>query len=94
MNPRMADGRAAAGQSAPAPSILQQYVGTAERATVRTARIFMPANSTVEGMHVAGLMRQKGLPGIRKRRRDLANTAMGEARGQLMYKVSWYGENW
>ena len=51
----------------------------------------MPTNSTVEGMNVAGLMRQKGLPGVRKRRRDLANTAMGKARGQLMYKVSWYG---
>ena len=45
----------------------------------------------VEGMNVAGLMQQKGLPGVRKRRRDLADAAMGEARRQLRCKVSWYG---
>ena len=45
----------------------------------------------VEGMNVAGLMQQKGLPGVRKRRRDLADASMGEVRRQLRYKVSWYG---
>ena len=45
----------------------------------------------VEGMNVAGLMKQKGLPGVRKRRRDLADASMGEVRRQLRYKVSWYG---
>ena len=48
----------------------------------------------VEGMNVAGLMQQKGLPGVRKRRRDLADTAMGEARRQLRYKVPGMGDNW
>ena len=45
----------------------------------------------VEGMNVAGMMRQKGLPGVRKRRRALADAAMGEVRRQLRYKVSWRG---
>ena len=45
----------------------------------------------VEGMNVAGLMRQRGLPGVRKRRRDLADASMGEVRRQLRYKVAWRG---
>ena len=45
----------------------------------------------VEGMNVAGLLKQKGLPGVRKRRRDLADASMGEVRRQLRYKVPWYG---
>ena len=58
-------------------------------ATTRLAKIH--GEIVVEGMNVAGLMRQKGLPGVRKRRRDLADAAMGEVRRQLRYKVSWYG---
>ena len=45
----------------------------------------------VEGMSVAGLMQQRGIPGVRKRRRDLADASMGEVRRQLRYKVSWVG---
>ena len=45
----------------------------------------------VEGMNVAGLLKQKGLPGVRKRRRDLADASMGEVRRQLRYKVPRYG---
>ena len=37
------------------------------------------------------MMQQKGLPGARKRRRGLADAAMGEVRRQLRYKVCWYG---
>ena len=58
-------------------------------ATTRLAKTH--GEIVVEGMNVAGLMRQKGLPGVRKRRRDLADAAMGEARRQLRYKVSWHG---
>jgi putative transposase len=45
----------------------------------------------VEGMDVAGMLRQKGLPGARSRRRGLSDAAMGEVRRQLRYKCAWYG---
>ena len=57
--------------------------------TTRLAKIH--GEVVVEGMNVAGMMRQKGLPGARKRRRGLSDAAMGEVRRQLRYKVSWYG---
>ena len=45
----------------------------------------------VEGMRISGLMEQRGIPGVRKRRRDLADAGMGEVRRQLRYKVTWVG---
>ena len=60
--------------------------------TTRLAKIH--GEVVVEGMNVAGMMRQKGLPGARKRRRGLSDAAMGEVRRQLRYKVSWYGGSW
>lgn len=45
----------------------------------------------VEGCNFADLARQRGTPGVRKRRRDLADAAMAEVRRQLRYKTEWYG---
>jgi len=45
----------------------------------------------VEGLYAAGMLRQKGLPGARARRRGLSDSALGEARRQLAYKTAWYG---
>jgi len=45
----------------------------------------------VEGLDAAGMLRQKGLPGARARRRGLADSALGETRRQLGYKTGWYG---
>jgi putative transposase len=45
----------------------------------------------VEGLDAAGMLRQKGLPGARARRRGLADAALAEPRRQLGYKTSWYG---
>jgi putative transposase len=44
-----------------------------------------------EGLDAAGMLRQKGLPGARARRRGLSDSALGEARRQLGYKTGWYG---
>jgi len=45
----------------------------------------------VEGLDAAWLLRQKGLPGARARRRALSDSALGETRRQLGYKTGWYG---
>jgi putative transposase len=45
----------------------------------------------VETLNVVGMLRQKGLPGVRKRRRDLSATGLGSVRRQLRYKSAWYG---
>ena len=45
----------------------------------------------VEGLDAAGLLRQKGLPGARARRRGLSDAALGTPRRQLSYKTAWYG---
>jgi putative transposase len=45
----------------------------------------------VEGLDAAAMLRQKGLPGARARRRGLSDSALGEARRQLGYKTGWYG---
>jgi putative transposase len=45
----------------------------------------------VEGLNAAGMLRQKGLPGARARRRGLSDAALGETRRQLAYKTGWYG---
>jgi len=37
------------------------------------------------------MLRQKGLPGARARRRGLSDAALGEHRRQLRYKCAWYG---
>jgi putative transposase len=45
----------------------------------------------VEGLDAAGMLRQKGLPGARARRRGLSDAALGTPRRQLSYKTGWYG---
>jgi len=45
----------------------------------------------VEGLDATGMLRQKGLPGARARRRGLSDAALGEPRRQLRYKCAWYG---
>ena len=45
----------------------------------------------VEGMNASNLARQKNTPGVRKRRRDLADAALAEARRELRYKTKRYG---
>lgn len=45
----------------------------------------------VEGLDAAAMLRQKGLPGARARRRGLSDAALGTPRRQLAYKTGWYG---
>jgi putative transposase len=45
----------------------------------------------VEGLDAAGMLRQKGLPGARARRRGLSDSALGTPRRHLAYKTGWYG---
>jgi putative transposase len=45
----------------------------------------------VEGLDAAGMLRQKGLPGARARRRGLSDAALGTPRQHLSYKTGWYG---
>ncbi|OAT69361.1 transposase [Mycobacteroides immunogenum] len=45
----------------------------------------------VEGLDAAGMLRQKGLPGARTRRRGLSDAALGTPRRHLSYKTGWYG---
>ncbi|EID13608.1 putative transposase [Mycobacterium xenopi RIVM700367] len=47
----------------------------------------------VEGLDAAGMLRQKGLPGARARRRGLSDAALGAQRRQLSYKTRWYGSH-
>src|SRR5574337_460720 len=45
----------------------------------------------VEGLDAAAMLRQKGLPGARARRRGLSDAALGTPRRHLSYKTGWYG---
>jgi putative transposase len=45
----------------------------------------------VETLNVAGMLAQKGLPGVRTRRRMLGDAGLGQIRRQLAYKQAWYG---
>ena len=45
----------------------------------------------VEGLDAAAMLRQKGLPGARARRRGLSDAALGTPRRHLAYKTRWYG---
>lgn len=45
----------------------------------------------VEGLDAAGMLKQKGLPGARARRRGLSDAALGTPRRHLTYKTRWYG---
>jgi putative transposase len=45
----------------------------------------------VEGLDAVGMLRQKGLPGARARRRGLSDAALGTPRRHLFYKTGWYG---
>ncbi len=45
----------------------------------------------VESLDAAGMLRQKGLPGARARRRGLSDAALGTPRRHLAYKTGWYG---
>ncbi|MGH3637120.1 MAG: IS607 family element RNA-guided endonuclease TnpB, partial [Mycobacterium sp.] len=47
--------------------------------------------TVVEGLDTAGMLRQKGLPGARARRRGLSDAALGAPRRHLSYKTGWYG---
>ena len=59
---------------------------------VLTTRLAKTHGSVVvEDLNVAGMLRQKGLPGARGRRRRLSDAGMGELRRQLEYKCGWYG---
>jgi putative transposase len=59
------------------------------RLTTRLAKTH--GEIVVEGLDAAGMLRQKGLPGARARRRGLADSALGETRRQLGCKAGWYG---
>ena len=45
----------------------------------------------VETLNVAGMLAQKGIPGVRARRRNLSGAGLGQIRRQLRYKQAWYG---
>ncbi len=47
----------------------------------------------VEGLDAAGMLRQKGLPGARARRRGLSDAALATPRRHLSYKTGWYGSS-
>lgn len=47
----------------------------------------------VEGLDAARMLRQKGLPGARARRRGLSDAALGTPRRHLSYKTGWYGSD-
>jgi putative transposase len=57
--------------------------------TTRLANIH--GHIVVEGLDAAGMLRQKGLPGARARRRGLSDAALGTSRRHLSYKTGWYG---
>jgi putative transposase len=45
----------------------------------------------VEGLDASGMLRQKGLPGARARRRGPSDSALSTPRRHLSYKTGWYG---
>lgn len=45
----------------------------------------------IEKLHLAGMVRQAGIPGARSRRRRLYDAALAEQARQLRYKCDWYG---
>ena len=45
----------------------------------------------VETLNAAGMLAQKGLPGARAPRRNLADASLGQIRRHLAYKQAWYG---
>lgn len=57
--------------------------------TTRLAQIH--GRIVVEGLDAAGMLRQKGLPGARARRRGLSDAALGTPGRHLSYKTGWYG---
>lgn len=57
--------------------------------TTRLAQIH--GRIVVEGLDAAGMLKQKGLPGARARRRGLSDAALGTPRRLLSYKTGWYG---
>jgi putative transposase len=59
------------------------------RLTTRLAKTH--GEIVVEGLDAAGMLRPKGLPGARARRRGLSDSALGETRRQLGYKTGWHG---
>jgi putative transposase len=59
------------------------------RLTTRLAKTH--GRIVVEGLDAAGMVRQKGLPGARARRRGLSDAALGSPRRHLSYKTGWYG---
>lgn len=59
------------------------------RLTTRLAKTH--GTIVVEGLDVAGMLRQRGLAGSRARRRGLSDAALAEPKRQLGYKAQWYG---
>lgn len=57
--------------------------------TTRLAKIH--GRIVVEGLDAAAMLRQKGLPGARARRRGLSDSALGTPQRHLSYKTGWYG---
>ena len=45
----------------------------------------------IEDLHVKGMLRKAGGCGGRRRRREMADAALGEFRRQITYKCGWYG---
>ena len=75
-------------------SVLQRRIANIRRNEVHflTSRLAKSHREiVVEGSNFSNLARQKGTPGVRKRRRDLADSALAEVRRQLRYKCGWYG---
>ena len=47
----------------------------------------------IENLNVKGMLRKAEGCGGRRRRREMADAALGEFRRQMMYKAGWYGTN-
>ncbi|HLH70649.1 MAG TPA: zinc ribbon domain-containing protein [Candidatus Dormibacteraeota bacterium] len=78
----------------PQPARLQAHIAALRRHEIPrlTTRLTTPHGRIVgEGLDAAGMIRQKGIPGARARRRGPAEAALAELRRQLRYQVGWYG---
>ena len=69
--------------------IANQRANAIHKLTTRLAKTH--GMVVVESLNVAGMLTQKHIPGVRRRRRDLADASMSEIRRQLSYKCDWYG---
>ena len=84
-------------------SILKQQISHAHAEVKAVRRDFLHKLTTrlakthgtvvVENLHVKGMLTKGGGVGGRRRRRALADAALGEFRRQMVYKCGWYGSN-